>query len=290
LGRNRARPGTGGDGSLDWLSDIFGPDVGFWLGYFTNGKHLAWYASFRFTILAAVLGALLGLTFGLGGTALLRSRFALLRIIGQAYANIVRGVPDVLFFLFFPLAFEQTVEWIWSKQVCTPESIAARAAAWPPCADANWFLSSTEYLFLASISLGIVYGAFTANVINGAMNAVPKGQLEAARAYGLSRSQVFWHIHVRQMWIYALPGLSNVWMLLIKATSLLSLLQIADIVLWAERLGAPNYLRNVGLVHPDWRWAYYLVLFLFYIFVTFLSERGFAWLRRQVGRGVMTEG
>ena len=174
-------------------------------------------------------------------------------------------------------------------QVCTPETIAARAASWPPCSAANWFLSSSEYLLLASVSLGIVYGAFTANVINGAMNAVPSGQLEAARAYGMTHGQVMWRIHIRQMWIYALPGLSNVWLLLIKATSLLSLLQIVDIVLWANRLGAPNFQRSAGLVHPDWRWAYYMVLFLFYILITFLSERGFVWLRRRVGRGVVTE-
>lgn len=268
---------------------MLGDDLAFWLGYLTNGKHLAWYASFRFTISAAIFGALVGLTCGLGGAALLRSRFLPVRAIGMAYANIVRGVPDVLFFLFFPLVFEQSVEWFLAMQVCTPESIAARGGAWPPCADANWFLSSAEYLLLASVSLGIVYGAFAANVINGAMNAVPEGQLEAARAYGFSTSQVFWKFHVRQMWIYALPGLSNVWMLLIKATSLLSLLQIVDIVLWANRLGAPNFQRSAGLVHPDWRWAYYMVLFLFYILVTFLSERGFAWLRQRVGRGVVAE-
>ena len=57
------------------------------------------------------------------------------------------------------------------------------------------------------------------------------------------------------MWIYALPGLSNVWMLLIKATSLLSLLQIADIVQLADRLGAPNFSRSAGFIHPDWRWG-----------------------------------
>lgn len=275
---------------LDWLIDIFGEDLGFWLGYLGNGKHLAWYASFRFTILAAIFGALIGLGFGLGGAGLLRARFRPLRIAGLAYANIVRGVPDVLFFLFFPLAFEQLVEWLISTQVCSPEAVAARAGSWPPCMEANWFLSTTEYLILASVSLGIVYGAFTANVINGAMNAVPKGQLEAARAYGFSRNQVFWRFQVRQMWIYALPGLSNVWMLLIKSTSLLSLLQIPDIVLWAERLGAPNFVPTAGLVHPDWRWRYYLVLFVFYIILTFLSERGFAWLRERVGRGVVAEG
>ncbi len=79
-------------------------------------------------------------------------------------------------------------------------------------------------------------------------------------------------------------------MLIIKATSLLSLLQIADIVLWADRLGAPNFLPAVGLVHDDWRWRYYLVLFVFYILVTWLSERAFEALTRRVGRGMLSEG
>ena len=264
-----------------------GDDLAFWLGYLTNGKHLAWYASFRFTILAAIFGALFALIFGLGGAALRRSRFAPLRILGAVYANVVRGVPDVLFFLFFPLAFEQAVEWVLAKNNCPADASALGAASWPPCPAANWFLSTPEYLALACVSLGIVYGAFASNVIHGAMNAVPNGQLEAARAYGMSDAQVLWRVHIRQMWIYALPGLSNVWMLLVKATSLLSLLQIADIVLWADRLGAPNFLSRVGLVHPDWRWRYYLVLFIFYIIVTFLSERVFAWLRRRAGHGMI---
>ena len=270
-----------------WLTQLLGEDLSFWLGYITNGKHLAWYASFRFTVLVAVFGALLALIFGLCGAALRNSRFMVLRGAGLLYSNIVRGVPDVLFFLFFPLAFEQGVEWVISTQVCSAQSLASNPGVWPPCGEAQWFLSTTEYLAMACVSLGIVYGAFAANVIHGAMQSVPKGQLEAARAYGMSPSQILWRVHIRQMWIYALPGLSNVWMLLVKATSLLSLLQIADIVLWADRLGAPNYLKQVGLVHPDWRWRYYLVLFLFYILVTYLSERGFAVLRRRLGHGMI---
>src|SRR5690606_23181667 len=217
----------------------------------------------------AILGATFALGFGLLGATLKDSRIGALRLVGSGYVNMVRGVPDVLFFLFFPLAFEQLVELIWAQSACTPAELADEAGRWPPCAAADWRLGTIEYLLLACVSLGIVYGAFAANVISGAMRAVPRGQLEAARAFGMSASQVLWRVHIRQMWIYALPGLSNVWLLLIKATSLLSLLQIADIVLWAERLGAPNYVAAAGLVHPDWRWAYYGVLLVFYIFVTF---------------------
>jgi polar amino acid transport system permease protein len=262
-------------------------DVPFWLSYLTNGKHLAWYASVQFTVAAALGGGALAVLFGLLGATLKSSGIAVFRLLGTLYSSIVRGVPDVLFFLFVPLAFEQGVEWIVATQICSPKAIAAQTATWPPCREANWFLGTTEYLALAALSLGLVYGAFATNVIHGAMQAVPGGQLEAARAFGMSARQVLWRVHIRQMWVYALPGLSNVWMLLVKATSLLSLLQIADIVLWADRLGAPNFLPAVGLVHDDWRWRYYLVLFVFYIAVTFLSEKAFEALQRRAGHGML---
>lgn len=270
----------------EWLRNGIGDDLAFWLGYFTNGKHLAWYASVQFTLTAAVLGAVFALLFGLLGATLRGSRFGLLRLVGSGYVNMVRGVPDVLFFLFFPLAFEQLVELIRAQAVCSPAEMAARGDLWPPCDAANWYLDTFQYLMLACVSLGIVYGAFAANVIHGAMQAVPRGQLEAARAFGMSLAQVTWRIHIRQMWIYALPGLSNCWLLLVKSTSLLSLLQIADIVLWADRLGAPNFTRSAGLVHPDWRWYYYAVLLVFYILLTYVSEKAFAALTRWAGRGM----
>ncbi|MEQ1771550.1 MAG: ABC transporter permease subunit, partial [Devosia sp.] len=211
-----------------------------------------------------------------------------LRLLASAYINFVRSIPDVLFFLFFPIAFEQGLEWLLSSRVCTPETLALNTGQWPPCDGANLHWGSTEYLLLAGISLGIVYGAFAGGVISGAFNAVPRGQLEAARAFGMSRWQVLLRIHIRQMWIYALPGLANVWMTLIKATSLLSLLQILDIVALAQRLGAANYSAVAGLVHGDWRWAYYLALLVFYIALTFVSEKIFAVLSRWAGRGVVT--
>lgn len=273
------------DAMVNWVARVAGEDWAHWLSYLTNGKHLAWYASVRYTLLAAFLGASLAVLFGLLGAAARLSLFAPIRWIGHLYTTMVRGIPDVLFFLFFPLAFEQLVEFLLSRRHCSASEIAT-ATQWPPCDAAQWYLATTDYFVLACLSLGIIYGAFAANVIYGAMTAVPKGQLEAAEAYGFSQKQVFWRFHVRQMWIYALPGLSNVWMLLLKGTSLLSLLQIADIVQWADRLGAPNYFARVGLVHPDWRWRYYLVLFLFYILMTMISERVFNWLQRRASRGM----
>lgn len=273
---------------VEFLVGLLGEDWRGGLEYITNGKHMAWYASVRFTLIAAVAGAFFAVVFGLLGAAMKQSKIAPFRWIGSLYVNIVRGVPDVLFFLFFPLAFEQTVEFFFSRTRCSAEELANAAGTWPPCDAAQWFLSGNDYLALACVSLGLVYGAFAANVIHGAMLSVPKGQLEAAQAYGFTEKQVFWRFKVRQMWVYALPGLSNVWMLLLKATSLLSLLQIADIVLWADRLGAPNYLARAGLVHPDWRWKYYLALFIFYIILAMISERVFRALQNRASRGMVT--
>jgi polar amino acid transport system permease protein len=275
---------------VDWLpqglKDALGPDIVFWVGYFSNGKHLGWYASVEYTLLAMVFGALCALVFGLIAAAIRNSGPLPLRWLAAGYINIVRGVPDVLFFLFFPIAFEQGLEWLYSLQVCTPETLALNTGQWPPCDAANLSFSKPEYLVLACISLGIVYGAFVANVIAGALRAVPPGQIEAARAYGMNRMQVLRRVHIRQMWVYAMPGLSNVWMSLVKATSLLSLLQIMDFVTWAQRLGASNYSKAAGLVHDDWRWRYYLVLLIFYIAVTYISEKIFDRLNRRVRRGM----
>ena len=258
------------------------------LAYISNGKHVSWYASVRWTLGAAVLGSAFALLFGLIGAMLKCAQHPVSRLIGSGYIAMVRGIPDVLFLIFFPLAFEIGAEKLLAQIHCTAEEL--RGDLWPPCDKAQWSLSSIEYFLLACVSLGLVYGAFCANVLYGALQAVPKGQIEAAKAYGMSTRQTFRRIHLPQMWVYALPGLSNVWMLLLKATSLLSLLQIADIVQWAERLGAPNYFAVAGLVHGDWRWRYYLVLFLFYILLTLISEWGFRKLTRKVSRGMVTEG
>ena len=104
------------------LKDLLGPDILFWLGYITNGKHLNWYVSVQYTLGAMVLGALIALVIGLLAAAARSNGPLPVRWLAAGYINVVRGVPDVLFFLFFPLAFEQGLEWIHSFQVCTPET------------------------------------------------------------------------------------------------------------------------------------------------------------------------
>ena len=124
------------------------------------------------------------------------------------------------------------------------------------------------------IAFSIVFGAFAANTLYGALQAVPDSQLETARAYGLSDNQVFRRVHLPQMWTYALPGLSNLWMILVKATPLLFLLGIEDIVYWARELGGSKT-SYFEYPHPDWRLWYFLGLLVFYLLLTWVSGKFF---------------
>ncbi|MFW5654621.1 MAG: ABC transporter permease subunit, partial [Roseicyclus sp.] len=116
---------------------------------------------------------------------------------------------------------------------------------------------------------------------------VPRAQLETAEAYGMTRAQVFWRILVPQMWIFALPGLSNIWMILIKATPLLFLLGIEDIVFWARELGGSRT-SAFQYPHPDWRFWYFLGLLIFYLAFTRVSEIVLSRLTARLSRGQAT--
>ena len=74
------------------------------------------------------------------------------------------------------------------------------------------------------------------------------------------------------MWVFALPGLSNLWMVLIKATPLLFLLGVEDIVYWARELGGTKTPRFTDYPHGDWRMWYFLALLIFYLLLTRVSE------------------
>ena len=140
---------------------------------------------------------------------------------------------------------------------------------------------------LAVFTFAIVFGAFAANVLYGAMNAVPRAQLETAESYGMSQSQVFRRILLPQMWTYALPGLSNLWMILIKATPLLFLLGVKDIVYWARELGSAKT-QAYAYPHPDWRLWYFLFLLVVYLCMTRGSEIILSRLTRRLSHGQAT--
>jgi len=269
-----------------------------WLAcYLTTGKHLDFYGAFGTVLLLLAVTAPVALLFGFLAAMAARARLAPLRWLGKGYMAVVRGVPDIAFFLFFVIALDQAIEWIrhkilcpdWTEPVYQGNDFVVCPAAKMPLSSAPQWVHDTYSFTLAVFTFAIVFGAFAGNVLFGAMRAVPRAQTETAEAYGMSRRQAFWRILVPQMWVYALPGLSNLWMILIKATPLLFLLGIRDIVYYAKELGGMKT-QAYAYPHPDWRLWYFLALLVFYLAFTKVSQIALDRLMRRLNRGQATLG
>lgn len=261
--------------------------------YLTTGKHLQFYWSF-----VTVIGLLLVtvppiMIFGMTGALAKRSAILPVRWLGSLYTTMVRGVPDIVFFLFVPIALDQVIELTRHVVLC-PEvtdpiwqgnDFVVCDAAKAPLSSAPQWVHQTYGFALAVIAYAIVFGAFAANILDGALRAVPRGQIEAGQAIGMSSVQIFRRIQVPQMWVYALPGLSNLWMILIKATPLLFLLGVEDIVYWARELGGMKT-QAFSYPHPDWRIWYFGALLIFYLLLTWISQIAFDRLNIRVSRGM----
>ncbi len=262
--------------------------------YLTSAKHVDFYWSFLTVLMLLAITAPAALAFGFGGATAARSQSMLLRGFGKTYIAMVRGIPDIIFFLFFVIALDQGIEYVKNLFVC-------EGGVWPwqglefrvcpeakvPLGKSSAFWHDAYGFFLAVITFAIVFGAFTANVMFGAMQAVPKAQLETAEAYGMSHGQVFRRILVPQMWVYALPGLSNLWMILIKATPLLFLLGVEDIVYYARELGGSKT-QAYEYPHGDWRLIYFTGLLCFYLTMTRVSEIYLGRLSARLSKGQAT--
>ena len=266
--------------------------------YLTTGKHMGFYVSFGTVLLLLAITAPMALMFGFGGAIAARSRFAPMAWFGKGYIAIVRGVPDIAFFLFFVIALDQAIEWLrhqvkcpdWDAPIRQGNDFIVCAAAKMPLNTAPQWIHEIYGFTIAVVTFAIVFGAFAANVLFGAMRAVPRAQIETAEAYGMSHRQAFWRVMVPQMWVYALPGLSNLWMVLIKATPLLFLLGVEDIVYWARELGGSKTAQFTDYPHGDWRMWYFLALLVFYLGFTRVSEVVLARITRRLSHGQATLG
>ena len=266
--------------------------------FFTTGVHMSFYMAFFKVLLLLAITAPVALGFGFLGAMAARSRVLPLSWLGKVYISLVRGVPDIVFFLFFVIALDQAFEWTrhqvlcpdWDQPIWQGNDFIVCQAAKLPLGNSPQWMHQTYGFMLAIITFAIVFGAFAANVMFGGMRAVPREQLETAEAYGMSQRQTFWRVLVPQMWVYALPGLSNLWMVLIKATPLLFLLGVEDIVYWARELGGTKTPAFTSFPHADWRMWYFLFLLIFYLAFTRVSEMVLERLMQRLTLGQATAG
>jgi histidine transport system permease protein len=207
------------------------------------------------TLKLSVLSLLVSILLGLLGASSKLSSVALLRIPAQLYTTLIRGVPDLVLML---LIFYSLQTWL------TQLTNAL-----------DWDYIEIDPFAAGVITLGFIYGAYFTETFRGAILAVPRGQLEAATAYGLSRGQRFRYVVFPQMMRYALPGIGNNWMVMLKATALVSIIGLADLVKAAQDAGKSTY-----------QLFYFLVVAAFiYLMITSVSNLVLRHLERRYSAG-----
>ena len=173
------------------------------------------------TVKLSICSLLLSVLLGLIGASAKLSGSRLLRFPATLYTTLIRGVPDLVLML---LIFYSLQTWL---------------------ADLTdymeWEYIEIDPFSAGVITLGFIYGAYFTETFRGAILAVPRGQLEAASAFGLSRAQRFRFVLFPQLMRFALPGLGNNWMVLIKSTALVSIIGLSDVVRAAQDAGKSSY-------------------------------------------------
>jgi arginine/ornithine transport system permease protein len=171
------------------------------------------------TVGVSLCALLVSIVLGLMGAAAKLSGRPVLVALATLYTTIVRGIPElVLMLLVFyggTIGVNNLLEWLGSES-----SI-----------DINPFVAGV-------LTIGFIYGAFMTETFRGAILSIPKGQMEAAWAFGMGRLQTFLRITAPQMVRYALPGFTNNWLVLIKATALVSLIGLQEMTYLAKQASA----------------------------------------------------
>jgi His/Glu/Gln/Arg/opine family amino acid ABC transporter permease subunit len=209
------------------------------------------------TLQLAVCALALGLALGLALSAAKLSRYRVPRYAGELYTAFVRATPEFLILLLFYYGIERAVQ---TLLAAVGMSVAFEMPR-----------------FLAAvIGLAAIFSAYAAEVFRGAYLAVPSGQIEAAHACGMSDWQIFRRVRLPQMWRFAIPGLGNLWMVLLKDTSLAAVIAVDDL------------LRHAKIASETTRapLTFYLIAGAIYLVLTGVSDLVREGLERRARRGM----
>ena len=162
---------------------------------------------------------------GLGLAVMGLSRHLLLRQIARLYIEVMRGVPILVLLLYVAFVLVpglvQAVNWIAGEDVLRARDV--------------------PLLWRAVLALMLAYSAFLAEIFRAGLQAVDKGQVEAAMALGLNGWQRFRHIVFPQAFRMILPPLGNDFVAMVKDSSLVAVLGIGDVAQLAKVTAAGNF-------------------------------------------------
>ena len=171
------------------------------------------------TVGVSLCALMVSIVLGLAGAAAKLSARPVLVAVATVYTTVIRGIPELVLML---LVF-------YGGTIGLHNLLDAAGSA--HYIDVDPFSAGV-------LTIGFIYGAFMTETFRGAILAIPKGQMEAAWAFGMGRMQTFLRITAPQMVRYALPGFTNNWLVLIKATALVSLIGLQEMTYLAKQASA----------------------------------------------------
>ena len=207
------------------------------------------------TVKLALCALSLGLVLGLLGALAKTSPRKPLQWLGGFYSTLVRGIPELLWVL---LIYFGTVNLM----------RALGEALGMPGLELNAFAAG-------SIALGICFGAYATEVFRGAILAIPRGHREAGQALGLSKGRILWRLILPQMWRIALPGLGNLFMILMKDTALVSVIGLEELMRRSQ----------IAVTASKEPFTFYLVAAFIYLGLTIIAMTGMHFMEKRAARG-----
>jgi len=208
------------------------------------------------TIRLALATLPVGLVMGFLVALAQRSNSAPLRAFGEGFSTVFRGLPELLtlFIVFY------------GGQMLL-QLVVARVS--DTSSEANGFLAGM-------LALGLVFAAYASEVFTAAFNGIAKGQWEAAEAIGLHRWHTMRFVILPQLIRIALPGLANLWLILLKDTSLVSVIAFNDLL----------RMTSVAVGTTKEPFFFYFVACMIYLFFSIVSWFGIGAIERYSERGL----
>jgi His/Glu/Gln/Arg/opine family amino acid ABC transporter permease subunit len=193
------------------------------------------------TLRVSALSLAIACVFGLLGASAKLSQSRTARWGAEVYTTLVRGMPELVLMLLI----------FYGGQI----GLNALADA------QGWGYIDIPPFWAGVLTIGFIFGAYLTETFRGAILAVPKGQAEAGLAYALSPRLVLWRIVLPQMVRHAIPGFANNWLIMIKASALVSIIGLDDMV------------HRAGLAAASTRapFTFYMAVALIYLSLTSVS-------------------
>jgi arginine/ornithine transport system permease protein len=194
--------------------------------------------------------------FGLLGAVAKLSGSRVARGVADIYTTLIRGLPDLVLMLFI----------FYGGQIAL-NAVAERQ---------GWGYIDVPPLAAGVLTIGFVFGAYLTETFRGAILAIPKGQIEAAQAFGLKLAQVWRRIVLPQMVRHAIPGFSNNWLVMVKATAIISIIGLDDMV----------HRANLASAATRQPFTFYALIALIYLAITTVSIFALSRLEKRFSLGV----